>query len=125
MGDQNVAGRSRLAERHRLAAVPQSDAEIAGADRRGLAVAWLGLDRLALYFVNVQPSWLATLIAWLIGLGLLAGVVFLAAPVTSLVASLFFDEIAGHVERAIDPAGAPGRPAPLSRRRSPRCALPG
>jgi CysZ protein len=78
-----------------------------------LAIAWLGLDRLALYFVNVQPSWLATLIAWLIGLGLLVGVVFLAAPVTSLVASLFFDEIAGHVERAIDPAGAEGRAAPF------------
>jgi CysZ protein len=78
-----------------------------------LAVAWIGLDRLALYFVNVQPSWLATLIAWLIGLGLLVGVVFLAAPVTSLVASLFFDEIAGHVERAIDPAGAEGRAAPF------------
>ena len=80
-----------------------------------LALAWLGLDRLALYFVNVQPSWLATLIAWLIGLGLLVGVVFLAAPVTSLVASFFFDEIAGHVEREIDPAGAPGRPAPFGR----------
>jgi CysZ protein len=78
-----------------------------------LAAAWLGLDRLAIHLVDVQPSWLATLIAWLIGLGLLVGVVFLAAPVTSLVASFFFDEIAGHVERAIDPAGAPGRAAPL------------
>lgn len=78
-----------------------------------LALAWIGLDRLALYFVNVQTSWLATLIVWLIGLGLFAAVVFLAAPVTSLVASFFFDEIAAHVEGEIDPAGAPGRPAPL------------
>ncbi|MGA2486247.1 MAG: sulfate transporter family protein [Roseiarcus sp.] len=78
-----------------------------------LLVAWFGLDRLALHFVDVQPSWLATLIAWLIGLSLLVGAVFLAAPVASLVASLFFDEIAAHVEAQVDPLGAPGRPAPF------------
>ena len=37
---------------------------------------------------------------------------FLAAPVSSLVASFFLDEIAAHVEREIDPSGPPGRPAP-------------
>jgi CysZ protein len=78
-----------------------------------LLLAWLGLDRLAVHFVVVQPPWLATLIAWLIGLSLLVGAVFLAAPVTSLVASLFLDEIAAHVEAEIDPLGPPGRPAPF------------
>ena len=78
-----------------------------------LLVAWFGLDRLALHFVTLQPPWLATLIAWLIGLGLLVGAVFLAAPVASLVASLFFDEIAAHVEAEIDPFGPPGRAAPF------------
>ena len=78
-----------------------------------LLLAWFGLDRLALHFVDVQPPWLATLIAWLIGLSLLVGAVFLAAPVASLVASLFLDEIAAHVETEIDPLGAPGRPAPF------------
>ncbi len=78
-----------------------------------LLVAWFGLDRLALHFVAVQPPWLATLIAWLIGLSLLVGAVFLAAPVASLVASLFLDEIAAHVEAEIDPFGPPGRAAPF------------
>jgi len=78
-----------------------------------LALVWFGLDRLALHFVAVQPPWLATLIAWLIGLGLATGVVFLAAPVASLVASLFLDEIAAHVEAEIDPTGPPGRAAPF------------
>ena len=79
-----------------------------------LLAAWFGLDRLALHFVDVQASWLATLIAWLIGLSLLVGAVFLAAPVASLVASLFLDEIAAHVEAEIDPFGPQGRPAPFA-----------
>jgi len=78
-----------------------------------LLLAWFGLDRLAVHFVAVQPQWLATLIAWLIGLSLLVGAVFLAAPVASLVASLFFDEIAAHVEAKIDPFGPQGRAAPF------------
>jgi CysZ protein len=78
-----------------------------------LLLAWFGLDRLALHFVDVQPPWLATLIAWLIGLSLVVGAALLAAPVTSLVASLFLDEIAAHVEAEIDPLGPPGRPAPF------------
>jgi CysZ protein len=78
-----------------------------------LLLAWFGLDRLAIYFVDVQPSWLATLIAWLIGLSLVVGAALLAAPITSLVASLFLDEIAAHVEAEIDPLGPPGRPAPF------------
>ena len=79
----------------------------------GLILAWLGLDRLALHFVDVQPPWLATLIAWMIGLSLVVGAALLAAPVTSLVASLFLDEIAAHVEAEVDPFGPPGRPAPF------------
>ena len=78
-----------------------------------LLAAWFGLDRLALHFVDVQPPWLATLIAWLIGVSLVVGAVFLAAPVASLVASLFLDEIAAHVEAEIDPFGPPGRAAPF------------
>ena len=73
-----------------------------------LLAAWFGLDRLALHFVDVQPPWLATLIAWMIGLSLLVGAVFLAAPVASLVASLFLDEIAAHVEAEVDPFGPAG-----------------
>ena len=91
-----------------------------------LLIVWFGLDRLALYFVDVQPPWLATLIAWLIGLSLVVGAVLLAAPVASLVASLFLDEIAAHVEARDRPVRAAGpRRRRSSRRRWRRCASPG
>src|SRR5271170_6252870 len=77
-----------------------------------LVLAGFGLDRLALSFVHAPPGWLATAISVLLGLGLLAGLVLLAAPTTSLVAGFFLDEIAGIVEREVDPSGVPGRPAP-------------
>jgi CysZ protein len=78
-----------------------------------LIVVGVALDRVALSFVEVQTGWLATLISVMIGLGLLTGLIFLAAPTTSLVASFFFDEIAEIVEREVDPAGVPGRPMPV------------
>jgi CysZ protein len=77
-----------------------------------LVLAGFGLDRLALSFVHVASGWLAMAISLLVGLGLIAGLVLLAAPATSLVAGFFLDEIAGIVEREIDPGGVPGRPAP-------------
>ena len=77
-----------------------------------LVVAGFGLDRLAMSFVQVQPGWLATAISVVVGLGLVAGLVFLAAPTTSLVAGFFLDEIAAIVEREVDPDGVPGQPAP-------------
>ena len=77
-----------------------------------LLLAWLGLHRLALSLVHVGPPWLATTISLLFGVGLLVALMVLAAPVTSLVAGFFLDEIAAHVEREIDPEGPQGRPAP-------------
>jgi CysZ protein len=77
-----------------------------------LVLAGFVLDRFAMSFVQVQPGWLATAISVLVGLGLVAGLVFLAAPATSLVAGFFLDEIAAIVEREVDPEGVPGRPAP-------------
>ena len=58
-----------------------------------LLVVGVALDRFALSFVLVQTGWLATLISVMVGLGLVTGLIFLAAPTTSLVASFFFDEI--------------------------------
>jgi CysZ protein len=77
-----------------------------------LVVIWLGLDRLAAYFIHVETGWLATILSVLVGLGLVVGLAFLIAPVTSLVAGFFLDDMAAIVERAIDPAGAPGKPIP-------------
>ena len=78
-----------------------------------LLLAWLGLDRLALSLIDVGPHWLAVTLSLLVGLGLFVGLAFLAAPVASLVAGFFLDEISAHVEREIDPLGPPGRPAPV------------
>jgi CysZ protein len=78
-----------------------------------LALAWFGLDRLALSLVELEPHWLAVTVSLVVGLGLFVGLVFLAAPVSSLVAGFFLDEISAHVEREIDPFGPQGRPAPV------------
>jgi CysZ protein len=79
-----------------------------------LAVAGMALDSLALSLVHIDAPWLATAFSVLLGLGLIVGLAFLLAPVTSLVASLFLDEIAERVENEIDPASPPGRAAPVA-----------
>ena len=78
-----------------------------------LLALWFGLDRLAASLVHVETSWLATTLAWLIGLGLVVGLAFLVAPVVSLVAGFFLDDMAAIVEREIDPTGAQGKAAPI------------
>jgi CysZ protein len=75
-----------------------------------LILAWFALDRLATSFIPEATPWLATLLSWLVGLGLVFGLAFLVAPVVSLVAGFFLDAIASIVEREIDPGGAPGKP---------------
>lgn len=72
-----------------------------------------GLDRLAGSLVRVETPWLAAILAVLLGLGLVVGLAFLIGPVTSLVAGFFLDDMAAIVERAVDPAGPPGKPAPI------------
>jgi CysZ protein len=79
-----------------------------------LLLAGFGLDRLALSFVHVGPSWLSATLSVVVALGLVAGMIFLAAPTTLLVASFFLDDIAAIVEREIDPHGSPGQPLPLA-----------
>lgn len=77
-----------------------------------LILVWFGLDRFVASFIHVQAPWLATTLSWAVGLGLVVVLAFLVAPVASLVAGFFLDDIAAIVERDIDPAGPPGRPAP-------------
>jgi CysZ protein len=77
-----------------------------------LAVIWFGLDRVAGAFIRVEASWLATVVSLIVGLGLVVGLAILIAPVTSLVASFFLDDISAIVERTIEPNGSPGRPIP-------------
>jgi CysZ protein len=79
-----------------------------------LVLAGVGLDRLALSLIHVGPLWLSAILSVVVALGVIAGMVFLAAPTVSLVASFYLDDIASIVEREIDPKGPPGRPLPLA-----------
>ncbi len=79
-----------------------------------LALAGIGLDRLALSLAHVGSGWLSAVLSIVVALGLVAGMIFLAPPTASLVAGFFLDDIAATVERAIDPDGPPGRPLPLA-----------
>ena len=58
------------------------------------------------------PGWIETTIAWLGGLALVVGSIFLVQPVTSLIAGLYLDDIAAEVEKANYPADPPGRALP-------------
>ncbi len=78
-----------------------------------LALAWVGLDRLVIHYANVTNPWLATALSLLTGLGLLFGLAFLLAPVSSLVAGFFLDELAEIVESETAPGGARGRALPV------------
>ena len=60
------------------------------------------------------PGWVETLIAWLGGLALVVGSVFLIPPVTSLIAGLYLDDIAEVVERTHFLSDPPGRELPTA-----------
>ena|SRR5579871_1942876 len=76
-----------------------------------LVLLGVALDRLALSFLHVGPAWLGAVLSVLLALGVIVGMVLLAAPVTSLVAGFFLDDISEIVEREI--GAPPGRPIPL------------
>lgn len=76
-----------------------------------LALAVVGLHHLLLSLVALPDHpWLQTVASWLAGFGLVAGSVFLVAPVSAVVAGFFIDDLAERVERDVDPDGVPGRP---------------
>ncbi len=58
--------------------------------------------------------WLTTALGWLLGAGLLVGMGFLIAPVTSIFAGVFLDDVAAEVERIHYPGDAPGTELPMA-----------
>ncbi len=68
-----------------------------------LILIWVGLDKFLISFVAVPYPWLATTLSILTGIGLVFGLAFLVAPVSSLVAGFYLDELADIVEREISP----------------------
>src|SRR6478736_4619647 len=79
----------------------------------GSTIAFLALLIIAIeavfgHFVD-WPSWIETTIEWLGGLALVVGSMFLLPPVTSLMAGLYLDDIAGQVERICYPGDPQGK----------------
>ena len=79
-----------------------------------LAVVAFALEKLVIAYVILSYAWLATVIHVLAGIGLAIGLAFLVTPVTFVVAGLFFDELADHVEAEIAGPAGRGRPMPLA-----------
>ncbi|MEL7272103.1 MAG: sulfate transporter family protein [Pseudomonadota bacterium] len=57
--------------------------------------------------------WAATTVTWVLGAGLIIGLGFLIAPVTSVFAGVFLDDVAEEVEKVHYPTDKPGTPLPL------------
>ncbi len=73
---------------------------------------WFALQSASSTFLlpvlSVYP-WLSTALAWVLGAGLVLGMGFLIAPVTSVFAGVFLDEIAEEVETTHYPEDLPGK----------------
>jgi len=93
-----------------------------------IVVLSIGLQRLLSFLATSGEVWAEALLgpsfqtpldilAWIIsiaaGLGIVFGAVLLMPAITSLVASLFVDDVADHVEREHYPAERPGSALPL------------
>jgi CysZ protein len=88
----------------------------------------VGLQRLLSWFASYGEGWAEAMLgpgahtplnvlAWIVsiaaGLGIVLGGILLMPAITSLVASVFVDEVADHVEREYYPAEHPGVALPL------------
>src|ERR1700685_3007744 len=93
-----------------------------------IVVLAIGLQRLLSWLATSGEGWLEAMLgpgfhpplnalAWIVsiaaGLGVVLGAVFLMPAITSLVASVFVDDVADHVEREHYPAERPGTALPL------------
>ena len=94
-----------------------------------ITVLAIGLQRLLSWFAEYGSVWAEAMlgpnfhttlnvVSWIVsiaaGLGVVLGAVFLMPAITSLVASLFVDDVADHVEREHYPAEQPGVALPLA-----------
>jgi CysZ protein len=94
-----------------------------------IVVLAVGLQRLLSWFAVSGETWAEAMLgpgfhtplsvlSWIIsiaaGLGVVVGAIFLMPAITSLVASVFVDDVADHVERIHYPAERPGTALPFS-----------
>lgn len=89
-----------------------------------LAMLWLAIDRLFAWFawpwldsflpgLPAWAGWFGIVAAIVAGIGLALALALLIAPVTSLIAGFFIDDVAEIVERTDYPADPPGRALPI------------
>lgn len=72
------------------------------------------LDGMVDPYLHMPINILAWILSIAAGLGIVLGSVFLMPAVTSLIASIFVDDVAAEVEREHYPADAPGKPLPIT-----------
>jgi CysZ protein len=73
----------------------------------------VALQTLLEYMVEL-PQPFDTALAIATGLGIIAAAIYLMAPISSLIAALFVDQVAEEVEREAFPADPVGRPLPIA-----------
>lgn len=78
-----------------------------------LAAVWAAVYATFEHYVQLPWPGVDLLVDIITGIGIVVGLGFLVAPVTSLFAGLFLDEIAEEVERRHYPLDPPGRAMPL------------
>jgi CysZ protein len=78
-----------------------------------LAAVWIVIQAVILQFLVLPFGWMETAFSIASGLGLLVGMAFLIAPVTTLFAGLFLDDVAQIVENETYRADRPGTPMPI------------
>ncbi len=79
-----------------------------------LALAWIGLDKLAMSYLAVDHPWLQLALTYATGFGLFIFLAFLLGPISVVVASLFLDDLADVVEEGLYPPGRRGRAIPAT-----------
>lgn len=79
-----------------------------------LALAWVGLDRLALSYALVSHPWLQAALVYATGVGLFILLAFFIGPVSVIVAGLFLDDLADEVEADLYPNGPRGKAIPAT-----------
>ncbi|PPD41502.1 MAG: cysteine biosynthesis protein CysZ [Methylocystis sp.] len=79
-----------------------------------LALAWVGLDKVALSYIAVNHPWLQLALTYATGLGLFLFLAFLIGPISVLVAGLFLDDLADAVEEGLYPPGQRGDAIPAT-----------
>ncbi|MCW2309543.1 sulfate transporter family protein [Rhodobium gokarnense] len=78
-----------------------------------LVALFIGAEAALGFFVDLSIPYVETIISIVAGLGLVVGLSFLIAPVASIFAGLFLDEVAEVVEETRFPGDPPGRAMPV------------